>query len=82
MRLLAGFGVFVGEQIRISLMVRAADAAAQLMQLRQAKFVRTIDDDGVGMRVVNAGFDNCGAQQDVVFLLGEFTHHAFQLALR
>ncbi|TMH67908.1 MAG: NUDIX hydrolase [Betaproteobacteria bacterium] len=45
----------VHPQIRIRLMVRAPDAAAQLVQLRQAKPIRAIDDHRVGGRDVDAG---------------------------
>ena len=47
-----------GEQIGIGLMMRAADAAAQLMQLRQAEAVGALDDDGVRGRNVDAGLDD------------------------
>ena len=50
------------------------------MQLRQSKFVGTIEDDGVGVGYVNAGFDNRGANQYVVALMVEIGHHLFQLA--
>ncbi len=36
------------EQVGVGLVVRAPDAAAQLVQLRQAEAVRAVDDDGVG----------------------------------
>jgi hypothetical protein len=61
--------------------VRAADAAAQLVQLRQAELVGAVDDDGVGVRDVDAGFDDGRAQQHVEALPVEVEHHALQLAL-
>jgi len=42
--------------------VAAADAAAQLVQLREAELVGAVDDDGVGVRVVDAGLDDGRAQ--------------------
>jgi hypothetical protein len=75
-------GVLVGQQVGVGLVVAAADAAAQLVQLGQAELVGAVDDDGVGVRVVDAGLDDGRAQQQVVLLLGEFAHHALQFALR
>jgi hypothetical protein len=49
--------------------VRTADAAAQLVQLGQAEFLGAVDEDGVGVRVVDAGFDDRRAQQQVGALL-------------
>ena len=68
-------------QIGISLMVRAADAAAQLVQLRQAEFVGARHHDGVGARHIDAGFDDGRAQQQIVFAADEFAHHPLQFAL-
>ena len=71
-----------GQQVGVGLVVRAADAAAQLVQLRQAELVGAVDDDGVGGRHVDAGLDDGGAQQQVETLMGEVAHHVFQLAFR
>ena len=81
MRLCGGLGILVGEQVGVRLVVRAADPATQLVELREAELVGARDDDGIGVRIVDAGFDNCRTEQQVVFLLGEFTHDAFELAL-
>jgi hypothetical protein len=70
----------VHQQIGIGLVVRTADAAAQLVQLRQAELVGAVHDDGVGGRHVDAGFDDRGAQQDVEALGDEVAHH-FPVAL-
>src|SRR5207248_9215567 len=43
------------EEIGVGLVVRAADTAAQLVELREAEAVGTIDDDGVGGRDVDPG---------------------------
>ena len=45
-------------QIRISLVVRAAHAPTQLVQLGQAELVGARDHDGVGCGHVDAGFDD------------------------
>ena len=61
--------------------MRAADAPAQLMQLRQAELVGAVHDDGIRGRHVDAGLDDGRAQQDVVALRDEIAHHLFQVAL-
>ena len=73
-------GFLVRQQIGVGLVVRAADPAAQLVQLGQAEAVGAVDDDGIGMRVVDACFDNGRAEQQVVLLLRELAHHTLQLA--
>jgi hypothetical protein len=61
--------------------VRTADAAAQLVQLRQAELVGAVDDDGVGVGDVDARLDDGRAHQHVEALLVEVEHHLLQLAL-
>ena len=79
---IAGDVAFVGQQhVGVGLMMRAADAAAQLVQLGEAEAVGAVDDDGVGGRDVDAGFDDGRAQQDVEAALVEIAHRQFQLAL-
>ena len=62
-------------------MMRAADATAQLVQLREPEHVGAVDDDGVGGGHVDAGFDDGRAQQHVEALLVEVAHRVLQLAL-
>ncbi|MCW0462066.1 hypothetical protein NB717_003134 [Xanthomonas sacchari] len=69
------------QQIGVGAVMRTADAAAQLVQLRQAEAVGAVDDDGVGVGDVDARFDDRGRQQHVEALLLEIQHHLFQLAL-
>ena len=69
------------EQIGVGLVMRASDAPAQLVQLREAELVRAIDDHGVGVRIVDAGLDDRGAEKEVHALRGEVAHHALELAL-
>ncbi|MNM79225.1 hypothetical protein D3C81_911520 [compost metagenome] len=69
------------QHVGIGLMVRAAHAAPQLVQLGQAELVGAVDQDGVGGRHVDAGLDDGGAQQDVVAARDEVAHHTLQLAL-
>ena len=50
------------QQVGIGLMMAAAHATTQLVQLRQAEFVGAAHDDGVGGGHVNAGLDDGRAQ--------------------
>ena len=68
-------------QIGIAALLRAADAAAQLIELRQAEHVGAMDDDGVGRRDVEAGFDDAGGQQQVVLAVVERRHGLLELAV-
>ena len=58
--------VLAGDQeVGVGALVRAADAAAQLVELRQAEVVGAVDDDGVGARDVEPGLDDRRADQHV-----------------
>ena len=59
----------------------ASHTAAQLVQLRQAKFVGARNHNGVGGGHINAGFNDGGAEQDVVALRHKVAHDFFQIAL-
>jgi len=61
-------------------MVRAAHAAAQLVQLGEPETVGAIDDDRVRRRDVDAAFDDRRAQQDVEASMVEVEHYLFELA--
>jgi len=71
----------VHQQVGIGLVVRTADAAAQLVQLREAEAVGTVHDDSVGRGHIDAGFNNRGAQQHVESLVVKIAHYRFQIAL-
>ena len=62
-------------------MVAAPDATAQLVQLREAEFIGAVHDDGVGVRVVDACFNNRRAQQHIGALVVKITHDVFEFAL-
>ncbi len=62
-------------------MMRTANAAAQLVQLGEAKMVGAFDDDGVGGGNVDPGFDDGGAHQHIEALVMEVIHHPLQFAL-
>ncbi len=71
----------VHEQIRIRLVMRAPDAPAQLVQLRETELVGAMNQDRVRGRHVDAGFDDRRAEQHVRALRDEIAHHAFEFAL-
>ena len=81
LRILRECAVGRRQKVGVRLMVRAPDAASQLMELREAELVRALDDDGVRGRNVNARFNNGGAEKQVESLLIELAHHALELAL-
>src|SRR5581483_6027868 len=58
-------------QQRIGPQLGAADAAAQLIELRQAEAVGAVDDQRIGGRDIEPGFDDGGRQQHVVFAVVE-----------
>ena len=59
---------------RIGAQLRAPDAAAQLIELREAEHVGAMHDQRVGGGNVEAGLDDRGRQQDVVFAVVERRH--------
>ena len=71
----------VNQQVGVGLVVRATDATAQLVQLAEAEFIRAVHDDGVGVRYVNACFNDGGAEQDVGALVVKIAHDALEIAL-
>ena len=56
------------QQIRVGRPIGSADAAAQLIELRQAVPIGAVDDDRVGVRDVEAVFDDRRRQQHVELL--------------
>ena len=62
-------------------MMRTPDATAQLVQLRQTEVIRAFNNNGVGCRDVDPGFDNGCTNQHVETLMMEIIHHPFQFAL-
>ena len=53
---------------------------AQLVQLRQAETIGTVDDDGVGVRNIQPRFNNMSTQQQVGAPIQELLHHRLQIA--
>ena len=76
---IAGECAFVGDQeVGVGLLSAASDPSTQLVQLRQAEEIRSIDDDGVGVGNVESGLDDGRGDQDVRLALHEFQHDGFQ----
>ena len=69
-------------QIGIGADLGPADAAAQLIELRQPEHVGAMHDQRVGGRDVEARFDDVGRQQQVEGALVERGHHRFELGGR
>ena len=57
---------------------RASDTAAQLIELREAEHVGAIDDQGIGGGNIEAGFDNIGRDQHIIFAVIEGADALFQ----
>ena len=68
------------EQIGVGAVMRAADAAAQLVQLREAEPVRAVDHDGIRGGHVDAAFDDSGAHQQVEATVIEIDHEPLEIA--
>ena len=70
-----------GDQIGVGAVVRAADAPAQLVQLRKPHAVGAIDHDGVGRGHVDAALDDGGAHEQAEAAMIEVHHQLLKVAL-
>ena len=70
-----------GEQ-RIGALLGPADAAADLVELRQAEMVGAMHDQRIGVGNVEAGFDDGGRHQHVELAVVEVVHDVVELARR
>jgi hypothetical protein len=61
-------------------MFPAADAPTKLVEFGEAEAVGAVDEDGVGVGDVEAGFDDGGADEDVGLVADEGEHDGFELA--
>jgi len=59
--------------------LRAADPPAKLVELRHAESVRAVDQDGIGVRDVEAALDDRRAEQDVELAADERVHDLGEL---
>src|SRR3990172_2470628 len=71
----------VEQQVGIGSMFVPADPAAELVQVRQSVTIRIIDENGVGVRYIEAAFDDGSGDQDVRAVPYEVEHGLFQLVL-
>ena len=62
-------------------MVGAPDTPAQLVQLGQTELVGTVNDNGIGVGNIDAGFNDGGAHQHIVTLVVEIGHDLLKLTL-
>jgi hypothetical protein len=62
--------------------VRSPDPAAELVQLSEAEHVGAIDEHGVGVGDVEAGFDDHRRDEHIDVAVDEAAHYLFELALR
>ena len=69
------------EQIRVRRHVRAADAAADLVELGEAENVRALDDQGVRLRDVDPRLDDRRRDEHVGVAAEEGVHLLLELAL-
>ena len=65
-------------EVCVGLIGGATDAASELVHLREAEAIGTVDDHRVDVRDVDAGLDDGGADEDVELALGELRHDLLQ----
>ena len=70
------------QEVRVGAAVRAADPAAELVELGQAVAVGAVHDQGVGARDVEAVLDDGGGHEHVGPALHEGEHGLLELGLR
>ena len=68
-------------QVGVGVAARTADAAAQLMELREAEFVGVLDDEGVDVWDVDASLDDGRADEDLDVAVREGLHHVAEALL-
>ena len=73
------FPVGGNQQVGIGAVVAPAHPAPQLVQLRQPEAVGPVNDDGIHIGHIQAGFNDGGADQHIRFPVGESHHHILQL---
>ena len=71
LRLRRDLGLDRRGEIGVGANFRSADAATQLVELREPKHVGAMHDHRIGARNVEAGFDDRRRQQDIVLAVVE-----------
>ena len=69
------------KEVRVGLLGASPDAAAELVELGQAKLTRAVDHDRVHVRDVEPGLDDRGADEYVVLGVGELDHDPLEPSL-
>ena len=69
------------QQVRVRALTAAADAAAQLVELREPEQVGAVDDERVHRRHVETALDDRRAHEHVVLVLPELLHDPLEPAL-
>jgi hypothetical protein len=70
------------EQVGVGAPRRPPDAPAELVELGEAERVRPVDEDRVGIRDIQAGFDDRRADEDVCRARRKREHHLLEHAFR
>src|SRR3984957_1491205 len=76
------FDVRRKHEIGVSAAIGTANAAPELVKLRESEAVGTVDQDRVAERNVEAVLDDRGRNQNVGFVVHEFQHHFFKFTFR
>ena len=82
LRYLVEHAVLRVRQVGVGLVGGAADAASELVHLREAEAVGAVDDHRVDVRDVDAGLDDRRTDQHVEFAVAELRHHLFEQRFR
>ena len=66
------------QHVGIRLMFIATHATAQLIKITKTKPIGAINDDGVGVRDIDAALDDRGGEQHICFAIDEGGHYLLQ----
>ena len=69
------------KEVGIRAFTTATNSPTNLVQLAKAKVLCTINDQRIGIRNIDAGFDNGGGDQHVITTFPKVNHHLFELRL-
>src|SRR5439155_23554160 len=66
------------QKVGVGTAVGPSDAAAQLIQLRKAVPIGTVDDQGIGQRNIETVFNDGGCDEHIKLVMHEFGHHCLE----
>lgn len=72
-------GVTREEKDGVGLSISTTDSSSQLVEIGEAKAVGAVDEDGVGIRDIDAGLNDGGGEENVGFAFDEFIHDHLEL---